>query len=59
MRERGDLRPDADPVAPTHLLAAAFQEGMLLEQAADDTTPLGDAMNGVLDYIASFATHSC
>ncbi|MET7335727.1 hypothetical protein [Nonomuraea sp. NPDC005650] len=37
MRER---RPEADPVALTHLLAAAFQGGLLPDQAAiDDSAP--------------------
>jgi AcrR family transcriptional regulator len=55
MRERGELRPDADPVALTHLLVAAFQGGMLLDQAAGETTPLRDALDGALAYVESFA----
>ncbi|MGY0064031.1 TetR/AcrR family transcriptional regulator [Streptomyces sp. LZ34] len=55
MRERGELRPEADPVALTHLLAAAFQGGMLLDQAAGESTPLRDALYGALAYIESFA----
>ncbi|MEU1416820.1 TetR/AcrR family transcriptional regulator [Streptomyces sp. NPDC005731] len=56
MRERGELRPDADPAALTHLLAAAFQGGALLDQAAGDSTPLRDALYGALAYVESFAT---
>ncbi|MDX3076600.1 TetR/AcrR family transcriptional regulator [Streptomyces sp. MI02-7b] len=55
MRERGELRPEADPVALAHLLTAAFQGGALLDQAADDVTPLRDALHGALAYIESFA----
>jgi TetR/AcrR family transcriptional repressor of nem operon len=55
MRERGELRPEADPVALTHLLMAAFQGGMLLDQAAGETTPLRNALYGALAYIESFA----
>ncbi|MFF7882519.1 TetR/AcrR family transcriptional regulator [Streptomyces sp. NPDC020794] len=55
MRERGELRPEADPAALAHLLAAAFQGGALLDQAAGDSTPLRDALYGALAYIESFA----
>jgi len=30
MRERGELRPEADPVALAHLLTAVFQGGLAL-----------------------------
>nr|WP_145492893.1 MULTISPECIES: TetR/AcrR family transcriptional regulator [Streptomyces] len=55
MRERGELRPEADPVALAHLLTAAFQGGALLDQAAGESTPLHDALYGALAYIESFA----
>ncbi|MER6080864.1 TetR/AcrR family transcriptional regulator [Streptomyces sp. NPDC001833] len=55
MRERGGLRPEADPAALAHLLTAAFQGGALLDQAAGDSTPLRDALYGALAYIESFA----
>ncbi|MFF4314750.1 TetR/AcrR family transcriptional regulator [Streptomyces sp. NPDC001507] len=55
MRERGELRPEADPAALAHLLTAAFQGGALLDQAAEDSTPLRDALYGALAYIESFA----
>jgi AcrR family transcriptional regulator len=55
MRERGELRAEADPVALTHLLTAAFQGGMLLDQAAGNTGPLRDALHGALAYVESFA----
>jgi TetR/AcrR family transcriptional repressor of nem operon len=56
MRDRGELRQDADPARLTHLLMAAFQGGMLLDQAAGDVTPLRDALDGALAYVESFAT---
>ncbi|WP_199791539.1 hypothetical protein [Streptomyces sp. 142MFCol3.1] len=55
MRERGELRPEADPAALAHLLTAAFQGGALLDQAAGDSTPLRDALYGALAYVESFA----
>ncbi|MFF3991299.1 TetR/AcrR family transcriptional regulator [Streptomyces sp. NPDC001797] len=55
MRERGELRPEADPAALAHLLTAAFQGGALLDQAAADSTPLRDALYGALAYVESFA----
>ncbi|MFF4554419.1 TetR/AcrR family transcriptional regulator [Streptomyces sp. NPDC001422] len=55
MRQRGDLRPEADPAALAHLLTAAFQGGALLDQAAGDSTPLRDALYGALAYAESFA----
>ncbi|MFK0112926.1 TetR/AcrR family transcriptional regulator [Streptomyces sp. NPDC091217] len=58
MRERGELRPDADPAALAHLLTAAFQGGALLDQAAGESTPLRDALHGALAYIESFAAEN-
>ncbi|MFJ8786945.1 TetR/AcrR family transcriptional regulator [Streptomyces sp. NPDC102476] len=55
MRERGELRPEADPAALAHLLTAAFQGGALLDQAAGDSTPLRDALYAALAYVESFA----
>lgn len=55
MRERGELRPDADPERLAQVLMAAFQGGMLLTQAARDVTPLRDALLQAIDYIRSFA----
>jgi hypothetical protein len=59
MRERGELRPEADPAVLAHLLAAAFQGGALLDQAAGESTPLRDALYGALAYIESFAAERC
>ncbi|RJQ81814.1 TetR/AcrR family transcriptional regulator [Pseudonocardiaceae bacterium YIM PH 21723] len=54
MRERGALRPDADPVRLTHLLMAAFQGGLLLAQIARDATPLRDALTAAIDHVETF-----
>ncbi|MCX5238941.1 TetR/AcrR family transcriptional regulator [Streptomyces prunicolor] len=56
MRERGELRPEANPAALAHLLTAAFQGGALLDQAAGESAPLRDALYGALAYVESFAT---
>ena len=55
MRERGDLRPDADPDRLTYAIMAALQGGMLLGQTARDTAPLRAALSSVLAYTRSFA----
>lgn len=55
MRERGELRRTADPDQLADVLMAAFQGGMLLAQAANDATPLRNALDGALAYVASFA----
>lgn len=55
MRERGDLRPDADPGQLTYAIMAALQGGMLLGQTARDAAPLRAALSSVLEYTRSFA----
>ena len=56
MRDRGDLRPDADPDRLSYAIMAALQGGMLLGQTARDATPLRAALTSVLDYLRSYAT---
>ena len=56
MRDRGDLRPDADPERLTYALVAALQGGMLLAQTARDPAPLEVALSAVLEYVRSYAT---
>jgi TetR/AcrR family transcriptional repressor of nem operon len=56
MRERGDLRPDADVAELAYALLAALQGGTLLSQTLRDTAPLRAAMNAALSYIRSFVT---
>jgi AcrR family transcriptional regulator len=55
MRDRGDLRADADPDQLTYALMAALQGGMLLAQTARDLTPLRAALSSVLQYVRSYA----
>jgi TetR/AcrR family transcriptional repressor of nem operon len=55
MRDRGALRPDADPDKLATTLMAAFQGGLLLTQAARDVQPLRDALDGALAYVESHA----
>lgn len=56
MRERGDLRPDADPERLALALLAAVQGGLLLNQTLRDTLPLETAMDTMIAHIRSFAT---
>jgi AcrR family transcriptional regulator len=56
MRERGDLREEADPEQLAYTLAAAFQGGMLLNEAYGSAEPLRAALNGAIAYIATFAS---
>jgi TetR/AcrR family transcriptional repressor of nem operon len=55
MRDRGELRPDADPDQLATSLMAAFQGGLLLTQAARDVQPLREALDGALAYVESHA----
>jgi AcrR family transcriptional regulator len=56
MRERGELRPDADPTALATTLLAALQGGQLLSQIRRDATSLRVAVAGALGYVRTFAT---
>ena len=55
MRDRGDLRADADPEQLTYALMAALQGGMLLAQTARNLTPLRAALTSVLEYVRTYA----
>jgi len=55
MRDRGDLRPDADLHQLATALMSAFQGGLLLTQAARDVEPLRQALDAALSYVASHA----
>ncbi|MGY2873272.1 TetR/AcrR family transcriptional regulator, transcriptional repressor for nem operon [Marmoricola sp. URHA0025 HA25] len=57
MRDRGQLRPDADPDQLATALMAAFQGGLLLTQAARDVQPLREALDAALAHVESYATH--
>jgi hypothetical protein len=56
MRDRGDLRPEANPDELAISLLAALQGGMLLTQTTRDIKPLEGAIKGVLAHVRSFAT---
>jgi TetR/AcrR family transcriptional repressor of nem operon len=56
MRDRGELRADANPARLGSALLAAMQGGMLMTQTKRDTVPLEAALEGMLAYIESFAT---
>jgi TetR/AcrR family transcriptional repressor of nem operon len=55
MRDRGDLRPDADTDALALALLAVLQGGLLLTQTRRDTTPLRVGLDTVLAHIRTFA----
>jgi AcrR family transcriptional regulator len=56
MRDRGDLRPDADPPALAAGLLASLQGGMLLTQTTRDIRHLQAALKAALDHLRSYAT---
>jgi TetR/AcrR family transcriptional repressor of nem operon len=55
MRDRGDLRPEADPARLALALLAAVQGGALLTQARRDTAPLEAALGTALAHLRSLA----
>ena len=55
MRDRGDLRADADPEQLAYALMGALQGGMLLGQTARNTAPLKASLRAALDYVRSYA----
>lgn len=56
MRDRGDLRPDADLDELSMVLLTALQGGTLLGQTMQTATPMRAAMNGALRYVESFTS---
>ncbi|WP_328457230.1 MULTISPECIES: TetR/AcrR family transcriptional regulator [unclassified Amycolatopsis] len=55
MRDRGELRADADLDELAFSLLAALQGGVLLSQTMLDVRPLEASMNAALAYIRTFA----
>ena len=55
MRQRGELRSDADPRHLAVSLVAAHQGGALLTFITDDPEPLRAALTAAVDYVRSFA----
>ncbi len=56
MHERGELRHDANPEQLALATLAALQGGLLLMQTRRDAAPLGDALDVVIDRIASLVS---
>jgi TetR/AcrR family transcriptional repressor of nem operon len=54
MRDRGDLRSDADLDELSMVLLTALQGGTLLGQTMQTSTPMRSAMNAALRYVESF-----
>lgn len=56
MRDRGDLRPEADPRHLAVSLVVAHQGGAMLTHATGDSQPLRAAVNAAVEYVRCFAT---
>lgn len=56
MRERGDLRPDADLDELSIALITALQGGTLLGPMLRSAQPMRAAMNAAVAYVHSFTT---
>jgi TetR/AcrR family transcriptional regulator, transcriptional repressor for nem operon len=54
LRERGDLRPDADPAALAIALLAALEGGQILSQTRSDARSLRIAIAAALGHIRTF-----
>ena len=54
MRDRGELRPGADPARLAAATLAALQGGLLLTQVRRDTAPLEAALDMAITHIGSF-----
>ncbi len=55
MRQRGDLRPDADTRHLAVALVAAHQGGAMLSHTTVDPAPMRAALYAAVDYVRSFA----
>lgn len=55
MRERGDLRPEADLDELSMVLLTALQGGSLLSQTLRTAEPMRASMNAALAYVGSFS----
>jgi TetR/AcrR family transcriptional repressor of nem operon len=56
MKERGDLRSDADPAELAVAVMSSLQGGLLLTQTRKTTYPLQVALHTALTYVRSFAS---
>ena len=57
MRQRGELRTDADPRHLAVSLVVAHQGGAMITHATGEAEPLRVAVNAAVDYVRSFAVH--
>lgn len=57
MRDRGELRADADPRHLAVSLVAAHQGGAMLTHVTGDAEPLRAAVTAGVEYVRSFAAH--
>lgn len=55
MRERGQIKPGANPKAISVAVLAAIQGGILLSKTARNSQPLELALDMALSHIESFA----
>jgi AcrR family transcriptional regulator len=55
MLTRGELRPEADPVALASALLAAVQGGLLLACVTRDARPLQSALDAAVEHVATLA----
>jgi AcrR family transcriptional regulator len=56
MRERGELRPEADPDRLALAILAGLQGGLLLTQTRRETAPLEAALDAMLDHVEDLLT---
>lgn len=56
LRERGELRDDADPDRLALATLAALQGGLLLTQIRRDIAPLQAALDAAIGYIRTLAS---
>ncbi len=56
MRERGELRDDADPDRLALATLVSLQGGLLLSQTRREITPLTTGLSAAIDHIRAFAT---
>jgi AcrR family transcriptional regulator len=55
MRDRGELRPGADPAVLAAALLASLQGGILLARTTGDIRHLESALSSALDHVRSYA----
>ncbi|MGH3263312.1 MAG: hypothetical protein ACRDNS_15110, partial [Trebonia sp.] len=55
MRDRGELRNDADPARLAQATLAALQGGLLLAKTRRHSDPVQTALDAAIGYIESFA----